>query len=119
MTDPDLVHRLEVIEARFNEPVQSAVDTTQLEDLVRGVVQVEVESMRAGLVVDVSAQVNTDLERTLKSQSDRFIAEVRASEERQKKQLTARDNSLIMAMTKNMSARPGSSLDDDTVPPDA
>ena len=85
--------------------------------------QVEDESMRAGLVVDVTAHVNTDLERTLQCQSDRFIAELRASEERQKKQrqteMAARDNSLIMAMMKNMSARPGSSLDDDTLPPDA
>ena len=119
LTDPDLVRRLEVIESRFQEPVQTVVDPNQLESLVRGVVHVEVESIRAGLVADVTAHVNTDLERTMKSQSDRFIAELRASEERQKKQLAARDNSLIMAMMKTMSARPGSSHDDDTQPPDA
>ena len=56
MTDPDLLHRLEVIGARFHEPVQSVVDLAQLESLVRGVVQVEVESMRAGLIADVMSR---------------------------------------------------------------
>ena len=34
LTDPDLVRRLEVIEARLHEPVQSADDPAQLEHLV-------------------------------------------------------------------------------------
>ena len=38
LTDPDVLRRLELIEARFHEPVQPAFDPTQLQSMVRGVV---------------------------------------------------------------------------------
>ena len=116
-----------MIEARFHDPVQPTFGPTQLLSMVCGAVQEEMESMRAGVVADVTTNMTSNivsyLERSMSQIQDRFISELRDSEERQKKQrqveMAARDNSLIMTMMKNVRPPPGSGNDDETQPPDA
>ena len=127
LTDPDVLRWLEIIEARFHEPVQPAFDPTQLQSMVRGAVHEEMDSRKAQVVADVTTNVSnnitSDLARTMSQMHDRFISELRASEERQKKQrqaeMAARDNSLIMATMKNVRPPRSSGNDDETQPPDA
>ena len=61
LTDTDVLRRLEMIEARFHDLVQTAIDPTQLQSMVRGVVQEEMEFMRAGVVADITTNVTSNV----------------------------------------------------------